>query len=296
MEEAMENSRYDYLPINRRRKITWPNDARVAFWVCPNIEWFHFDRTVGSAPRGGHVPDVAGYALRDYGSRVGVFRMMEVLDKHGIRASVLLNSEVCAHHPAIIEEGKKRRWEWLGHGASNSFRMSDYPPAEETQIIREVRETITAATGAPPKGWLGPGLAETFHTPDHLAAEGFEYVCDWGCDDQPVPMRVESGRMVALPYQQGINDITLLFHGNYAPEQYLLIVCDQFDTLYREGADGGRVMALPLHPYVIGLPFRIKYLDKALEYICSHERVWLATGWEIVSWYYQHYYAPPPTL
>src|SRR5215475_1528999 len=159
MEEAMENSRYDYLAINRRRKIAWPNGARVAFWVCPNIEWFHFDRTVGSAPRGGHVPDVAGYALRDYGSRVGVFRMMEVLDKHGIRASVLLNSEVCAHHPAIIEEGKKRRWEWLGHGASNSFRMSDYPPAEETQIIREVRETITAATGAPPKGWLGPGLA-----------------------------------------------------------------------------------------------------------------------------------------
>jgi peptidoglycan/xylan/chitin deacetylase (PgdA/CDA1 family) len=295
MEEAMENPRYDYSPIIRRKEIQWPNAARLAFWVCPNIEWFHFDKPVGSVPRGRHVPDVPGYALRDYGARVGVFRMMEVLDKYRIRASVLLNSEVCAHHPAVIEEGKKRNWEWLGHGASNSFRMSDYAE-EERQIIRQVRDTITAAIGEPPRGWLGPGLTETFHTLDHLAAEGFEYVCDWGCDDQPVPMRVETGRMVALPYQQGINDITLLFHGNYTPEQYLRVVCDQFDTLYRESGNGGRVMALPLHPYVIGLPFRIKYLDKALEYICAHQAVWCATAGEIVSWYYQYYYASPRAL
>ncbi|MGH7847572.1 MAG: polysaccharide deacetylase family protein [Candidatus Binatia bacterium] len=288
----MENSRYGYLPITARPELKWPDGARVALWVCPNIEYFHFDQPVGSTPRGHHVPDVPGYALRDYGARVGVFRMMEVLDRHAIRASVLLNAEVCERHPAIIEEGKKRRWEWLGHGMTNSLRMNDYPPDEERSIIRQVKETIAAVVGTAPKGWLGPGLAETFNTPDHLAAEGFEYVCDWGCDDQPIPLRVQSGRMIALPYQQGINDITLLFHANYTPEQYLHVVCDQFDALYRESANGGRVMALPLHPYVIGLPFRIKYLDKALEYICAHEGVWRATGWEIVSWYCRHYYEP----
>lgn len=288
----MENRRYDYLPMIRRKKIKWPNGARLALWVCPNIEYFHIDKVIPGTP-GSHLPDIQGYTLRDYGSRVGVFRLMDVLDKYGIRASVLLNADVCEHHPAIIEEGKKRKWEWLGHGLTNNVRMSDYPSEEERKVIRQVKETITAAVGKAPKGWLGPGLAETFNTPDYLAAEGFEYVCDWGCDDQPIPMRVRSGRMILVPYQQGINDIGTLLYFHHTPEQYFRMVSDQFDTLYKEGAESGRVMAIPLHPFVIGLPFRIKYLDRALEYICSHEGVWRATGWEIADWYYRRYYEDP---
>jgi hypothetical protein len=143
-------------------------------------------------------------------------------------------------------------------------------------------------------GWLGPGGGvETFNTPDHLAAEGFEYLCDWGCDEQPIPMRVRSGRMITMPYQQGVNDIRVMYYSNHTPEDYLRMVRDQFDILYEDGAQNGRVMTLPLHPFVIGLPFRIKYLDKALEYICSHEKVWRATGWEVASWYYEHYYEDP---
>ncbi len=291
----MENRRYEYLPSIKRKKIEWPNRARIALWVCPNIEYFHFDKPIrgsGSA----HVPDVPGYTLRDYGSRVGVFRLMDVFDKYGIRASVLLNAEVCEHHPAIIEEGKKRNWEWLGHGLTNSVAMSDYPLEEERRIIREVKETITAAVGKAPKGWLGPGLIETFNTPDHLAAEGFEYVCDWGGDDQPTPMRVKAGRMIVVPYELGINDIRVFTRENHTPEAYYRMLCDQFDTLYREGAENGKVLPIPLHPFVIGLPFRIKYLDKALEYICSHKGVWRATGWEIADWYYRHYYEEPGRL
>lgn len=291
----MENSRYDYLPIVKRKELKWPKAARVAFWVCPNVEYFHIDKRILSAPSP-HLPDIQAYSLRDYGSRIGIFRLMEVLDKHRIRASVMLNADVCEYHPAIIEEGKKRNWEWLGHGATNNLRVSDYPLEQERQVIRRVKERIAAAVGSAPKGWLGPGLVETFNTPDHLAAEGFEYLCDWACDDQPVPLRVRSGRMLALPYQQGINDITLFVHSNHTPEQYLRQVCDQFDTLYEEGAKSGRVMALPLHPYVTGLPFRIKYLDKALDYICSHEGVWRATGIEIADWYYEHYYGDPDRL
>jgi len=292
----VENRRYDYLPIVGRRVIKWPRDARIALLVCPNIEYFHFDKPVPHVANP-HLPDVPSYALRDFGSRIGVFRMMDVLDKHGIRASVLLNSDVCERHPQILEEGKKRSWEWLGHGATNNLWLSSYGFEEESEVIRQVRETITTAVGTAPKGWLGPGGGvQTFNTPDLLAAEGFEYTCDWGFDEQPIPMRVRSGRMLAMPYQQGINDIQVLHYFNHTPEDYLRMVCDQFDVLYEDGAKSGRVMTLPLHPFVIGLPFRIRYLDKALQYICSHEQVWRATGWEVASWYYEHYYEDPGPL
>ncbi len=291
----MENNRYDYLPIIRRPVLKWPGGARVALWVCPNVEYFHIDKALPGAASP-HLPDIQSYSLRDYGSRIGIFRFMDVFDKHGIRASVLLNSEVCEHHPTIIEEGKKRGWEWLGHGITNNLRMSEYPLEEERAVIRQVRDTITAAVGTAPKGWLGPGLAETFNTPDHLAAEGFEYLCDWACDDQPIPIRVRSGRMISVPYQQGVNDISLFVRSYHTPEAYLRQVCDQFDTLYKEGAESGRVMALPLHPFVTGLSSRIGYLDKALGYICSHDGVWRATGGEIADWYYRHTYEDPGPL
>ena len=141
----MQTDRYDYSPIIRRKPFKWPNNARVALMVAPNIEFFHIDKVIPGAPNS-LLPDVTGYALRDYGSRIGVFRMMEVLDKHGIRATVLLNADVCAHHPAIIEEGNKRKWEWLGHGVTNNIRMTQYPAEEERAVIRQVRDTIAAAT------------------------------------------------------------------------------------------------------------------------------------------------------
>jgi peptidoglycan/xylan/chitin deacetylase (PgdA/CDA1 family) len=284
----VENPRYRYSPIIEREPLRWPNGARLALWVCPNIESFHIDKVISKdAP---HLPDVPGYSLRDYGARVGVFRIMEVLDNYGIRASAFLNSDVCERYPAIIAEGKKRRWEWLGHGVTNHLRMHDYPEDKEREMIRQVKEAITAATGTVPKGWLSPGLAESFSSPDHLAAEGFEYLGDWSSDDQPVPMRVRQGRMVVVPVHTTISDIVICLRANQTPTDYFRAVRDQFDTLYREGARSGRVMALPLHPFIMGLPFRIKYLDDALEYICAHEGVWLATGTEIADWYYQNYY------
>lgn len=289
----MENSRYDYSPIIKRKPLKWPNGARVALWVCPNIEYFYIDKPLRGGFGTPHLPDVTGYTLRDYGSRIGVFRLMEVLDKHEIRASVLLNADVCKKQREIIEQGNKRKWEWLGHGLTNNLALNDYPPEDEQRIIREVTETIASSTGKKPKGWLGPGLIETFNTPDLLAAEGYEYVCDWGCDDQPIPMRVKSGRMIVVPYEQGINDINIFLRRNHTPEEYLRMVCDQFDALYEEGAKSARVMAIPLHPFIIGFPFRTRYLDKALEYICSHKDVWRATGWEIAEWFYKNYYKDP---
>jgi peptidoglycan/xylan/chitin deacetylase (PgdA/CDA1 family) len=281
--------RFPYVPTINRPAITWPDGARIAFYVGVNIEYFDIDRPNPRMPEALR-PDMIPHVMHDYGSRVGVFRIMDVLDRHAMRASVLLNAEVCERQPAIIEEGKKRRWEWLGHGMTNQRSMPSYREDEERAVIRQVKETIAAATGSPPKGWLGPGLAETFRTPDHLAAEGFEYVCDWGCDDYPIPMRVETGRMLAMPYQQGLNDIPLLSTNLYSGEEYGQAICDTFDVLFDEAASSGKVMAIPIHPFYTGMPLHIKYFDRAVQYICSHKDVWVTTAGEIADWFYQHYY------
>ena len=152
---SMENRRYDYSPIIRRPKIEWPNHGRIALWVAPNIEYFHYDMPIrGSGSN--HTPDVPGYTLRDYGSRVGVFRIMDVLDKFGIRASVLLNAEVCEQHPPIIEEGNKRKWEWLGHGMTNSVSMLDYPAEEELASFAGSKRSLPRRRAEHPRDGLAP--------------------------------------------------------------------------------------------------------------------------------------------
>jgi peptidoglycan/xylan/chitin deacetylase (PgdA/CDA1 family) len=284
-----DHDRYPYRSTFEREAIQWPNGARLAFYVGINIEFNHFDRP----GRDGPSPDLINHVMWEYGARVGVYRIMQVLDKHRLRASVLLNSDVCLYQPQIIAEGNTRDWEWLGHGMVQKA-MPSYPADEERAVIREVKETIARHTGKVPRGWLGPGLAESFRTPDHLAAEGFEYVCDWSGDDQPLAMRVATGRLIAMPYHNGINDQRLIARYFYTGSAYKQAVCDQFDVLYGAASTGGGlVMAMPIHPPNVGQPFYLKYFDEALSYICSHEGVWLTVAGEIADWYYAHYYQPP---
>lgn len=288
----MENVRYPYWPMPNRPAIRWPSNARIAFWVIPNIEHFRFDKPTSDSPPGG--PDIYSYAQRDYGSRVGVWRIMEVLDKYGLRATVALNADVCRLYPQVIVAGVQRSWEWMGHGVTNSERLTGLDEEAERQLIRGVVDTIAESTGRAPRGWLGPGLAETANTPDLLAEAGITYVADWCADDQPFPMRVRSGRLISVPYSQELNDIPAFMRKGLTPEQFCQQVCDQFDVLYEEGERSGRVMALALHPFLSGHPFRAKWLDKALGYITDHSDVWFATGGEIADWYYQHHYDAAP--
>ncbi len=286
----LDNTRYDYSPIIRRPPLRWPKNARVAVWLAINIEHFKIDRPGASInPFPGIIPDVYNYAWRDYGPRVGIWRMMKLLDRHGIRASVLLNSDVCAHYPVIVEEGMKRGWEFLGHGITNSQWLAGMSEDEERQVIRTVIQTIKKATGKAPQGWLGPGMAETFNTPDLLAEEGITYLCDWNNDDQPYPMKVRKGRLLSVPYSAEINDIPAFLSLKYSPEQFRQAIWDQFDTLYEEGAETGRVMAISTHPFIIAQPHRIKYLDQALRHIKRRKQVWFTTGGEIARWYTTHY-------
>ncbi len=276
---------FEYSPIVTRKKLQWPNGARVAFWVIPNIEFFALSDRIPASTTG-KMPDIPTWAVRDYGNRVGVFRFMDVFDKYGIRATVALNSEICNQHPFIIAEGNKRQWEWMGHNKTNSKRLIDMSEEEEPKAIKEALDTIARVAGKRPKGWLGSGLQETWNTLDFLAAEGVDYVCDWVNDDQPYQMTLESGKKIfSIPYSQDINDIPAFERQHRTAEEFRDMICRQFDTLYAEGAQSGRAMSICLHPYLTGRAYRIHALDQALAYITSHKDVWLATGSEIIDAY-----------
>jgi allantoinase len=278
---------FGYSPAIGRPKLELPGGARVAVWVGLNIEHYPFGKPGFSisAVTAGLPVDPMNYGWRDYGPRVGVWRVMEVLDRMGVRASVLLNSDVCDLYPAIIEEGRRRDWAWLAHGRDNATLQTGMSLEEERTYLTEVVDTIERATGRRPRGWLGPALTETANTPALLAELGLTYVCDWCNDDEPYPLDVAGGAMLAMPYSVEANDITLLVDKGLTGPEYLRVLTDQFDVLYEEGARSGRVMAIPLHPFLVGQPFRIRYLQAALEHIAGHEDVWLATSDEIAEWY-----------
>ncbi|OGA32498.1 MAG: polysaccharide deacetylase [Betaproteobacteria bacterium RIFCSPLOWO2_12_FULL_62_13b] len=282
-----EHGRFPYSAIVDRPPLRWPDGARVALWVIPNIEHFLFDRAATPiAPASTRLtPDVLNYSWRDYGVRVGVWRLMDIMERHGVKGTVALNSDVCIHYPRIIEAGNALGWEWMGHGATNSIVLNSQSEDEERSLIRGVVDTIGKSTGKRPRGWLSPALSETQRTLDLLAEAGIEYVGNWVNDEQPYPMRVKTGSMYSIPYSAEINDIPAVLDHHQSAETFARMICDQFDVLYEDGSRTGRVMSICLHPFVIGHPHRSKYLDKALAHIRSHQEVWITTGSEIIDWY-----------
>lgn len=291
-----DQTRVEYVPTPER-EFDLPEGANVALWVIPNIEHYKIDRpsTAIYPPGTEYTPDVLNYGWRDYGVRAGIWRLMGILDDYDIPGTVALNAEVCDQYPRIIEAGGERGWEFMGHGTSNARPHVDLEADEERELIRTTRDRIKAATGVRPRGWLGPELAETFNTPDLLAEEGFDYVCDWCNDDQPYPMRVETDELLAMPYSIEINDVPMFLTYGLTGPQFEQALRDQFEVLYEEGATAGnaKVMAIALHPFLTGLPFRSKYLDNALSYITSHDDVWVTTGSEIADHYAENYPTSP---
>jgi allantoinase len=280
--------RYEDSFIFERKPFKWPGNKTLAVWIAPNVEIWHYDSPAGTgvSPNVRNiVPDVINYAWREYGMRVGLWRIADTLDAAGVKATVALNSAVAEAHPKALEEMKKRGWEFIGHGITNSENLAGLNLEKERELIQTVLKTIEQATGQRPRGWLGSGLAETYNTLDVLAEEGVIYCGDWNNDDQPYPMKVKKGKMFSIPYCMEINDIPLFIRKGYTGEQYFRSVVDQFDTLYADSAKQPRVMGIPLHPMIVGQPLRIKYLQRALAHIKKHERVWFATGSEIIDAY-----------
>jgi len=282
------SERYDDSFIFERKPFKWPGGNTIAVWFAPNVEVWHFDSAagVGITPNPtNYVPDVFNYAWREYGMRVGLWRIADAFDEAGVKATVALNSQVCDVFPRAIEEMKRRGWEFMGHGTTNSTNLASLNENIERDTIRNILKTIEQATGKRPRGWLGSGLIETYNTLDILAEEGVIYCGDWNNDDQPIPMKVKSGRMFGVPYCNEINDISVYLRKGYTGEQYLRSVIDQFDTLYADSRKQPRVIGIPLHPMISGQPLRIKYLERAIAYMKEHQGVWFATGSEIVDAY-----------
>jgi peptidoglycan/xylan/chitin deacetylase (PgdA/CDA1 family) len=286
---------FPFWPAPKRPRIEWPNRARVAFWVIPNIEFFDLrepmpgDNNERTPKEKAKIPFVYSWAHRDYGNRVGVWRVMDVMKKYGVRGTVALNSEICNHHPEIIEACRELDWEFMGHGRTNAVRLNEMPAEEEPRAIADVFSTIGKSTGSRPKGWLGSGLAETWNTLDYLADEGLKYVCDWVNDDQPYYMDLGKDRhLLSMPYSWETNDV-LIKSDKLSTDEFELICKRQFDVMYREGEKSGKVMALCLHPYIIGAAHRIDMLDRVLAHITGHPDVWLATGSEIYDYFTKQY-------
>ncbi len=279
---------FPYTPINRRPLLKWPNGARLALWVIPNIEFFSLKQPLPGHPwekGGGEAPTVRAWGQRDYGNRIGIFRLMDVLTRHGIRATATVNSAICDHHPQILEDACKLGWEFMGHNKTNTVRLTGLSLEQEREVVHGSLERLRQVTGKKPVGWLGAGLAETWNTLDILADEGCLYVSDWVNDDQPYLMDIDGKRLVYLPYSYEINDSPQLYYRDRSIDEFETMIKRQFDVLYAEGQQSGRVMAICLHPFIIGTPHRIGGLDAALDYICSHSGVWKATGEEIVQAY-----------
>lgn len=281
---------FPFSAISKRPIWKWPNGAKLAVWVCPNVEIFHLDTAMPGdsqeRPSGrDSTPMVRQWAQRDYGNRVGIWRVAEVMSKHGVRGSVAINSDVCTHMPVIAQELVGLGWEMMGHGRTNTHRVTEIPPEQEEALVCEVFDTIEQVCGKRPIGWLGSGLAETWRTLDYLLDNGCRYCSDWVNDDQPYTMDVGGRPLVSVPYSFELNDSAAIWRNKMTIPEFERAVRDTFDVLYREGETSARVMCISLHPFIIGQPHRIGVLDRTLEYIRSHEGVWCATAGEIMEAY-----------
>ncbi|MEO8540666.1 MAG: polysaccharide deacetylase family protein [bacterium] len=280
--------RYVYSAVNERPPLVFPNGERIAVFIVPNVEYLEYMPPPNPVrpPYQRPAPDIAAFQNRDYGNRVAVWRLFELFDQLGIRATASMNVAVFEHFPQIAEAMAKRDWDYQSHGIYNTRFVLGMDEAEEAEMIHTVNEICKKATGKYLSGWLGPSLTANLATCDLLAAEGIKYCADMFHDDEPTEFIVKSGKLISLPYSVEINSGVALGGQGQTPASFARMIKDQFDVLYAEGATRPKVMAVCLHPYAVTSPSRVKYLRDAIEHIQSHSGVWLTTAGDIADWYY----------
>lgn len=262
------HDRYPYRPILGREPYAWPGGSRLAFYIGLNIEHFAYGEGLGSelVPIAGQ-PDVLNYAWRDYGNRVGVWRMLELFDELDLPCTALLNSEIYPYAPEIPAAFRRRGDEIAAHGRSNSERQGALDEAAERTLIAETTAVIAAAEGQAPRGWLGPWISQSHVTPDLLQEAGYRYLLDWCHDDQPTWMRTRGGRILAVPYPQELNDIPWIVRRSLDAGGFADMIVDQCDEMLRQCRDQPLVLGLALHTFLMGQPFRLKHLRRALKHV-----------------------------
>jgi len=284
---------YDYWPYLDRPKIVWPGGKTLAFWIAPNIEYYEFDPPKNPSRPGWPKPspDVIGYSQRDWGNRVGHWRLMELMDKYGMRGSISLSTGLIDHHPEIIQACVERRWEFFSHGIYNTRYSYNMDEAQERAVIEDSIRSIQAATGQRIRGYLAPALTHTERTMDLLAEYDFWYTCDLFQDDQPQPIKTKTGRMMSMPYSLEVNDVITYSQQGMTPTAYADLLKRHFDQLLEEGEQSGTVMCIPLHAYLVSQPHRLRAFEAALEHVAAHsDDVWITTAVEIAGHFREHYF------
>lgn len=280
--------RFDFSAMPQRAKLKLPDDARMAVYLVVNVEEWDIGKPIAreyvTSPAGVQtVPNVPNWAWHEYGMRVGIWRLMDSLAKRGLKAGAAINARVCegAGEP-VARAMRDAGWGFLGHGYAQA---AIHTLQNQEAAIRQSFEVLKNYTGQAPKGWLGPGLHETLDTLDYLADAGFKYVCDWPMDEHPVQMQTSAGSMMAMPYSMELSDLPMMVVQQQTSEVWLQRAIDQFDRLYEEGAEQPRIMCMSVHPYIIGVPHRIKYFEAAYEHMLKKTDVWFTTPDEIYDWF-----------
>ncbi|MFZ4788065.1 MAG: polysaccharide deacetylase family protein [Beijerinckiaceae bacterium] len=279
--------RVPYQALIDRPKLTLPGNARVGLWIILNVEEWRIEkpmpRTVLPPPMGVPLlPDVPNWSWHEYGMRAGFWRQFEALTSRDIPTTLAINGHVCKSYPRVASAAREAGFEFMGHGyLQGPMHKLDN---QDDAIARTV-EALAQFTGKPPRSWESPGLTETDETLDLLRKHGIEYVADWVIDDLPQEIDTAHGVITTIPYTVEMNDITVYALQQHESDVFLKRGIDHFDRLYREGADNARIMALSIHPYITGVPHRIRYLEELLDYIIGHEGVALMTASDIGDWY-----------
>jgi peptidoglycan/xylan/chitin deacetylase (PgdA/CDA1 family) len=278
------HGRYAYSAITRRPDYSWPEGRRLAVYLGFNLEHFDFGAGLGAAlgPRTPE-PDVLNYSWRDYGNRVGVWRCLELFESLKLPAGVLVNTALYDYCPEVIEAFVKRGDELIGHGHTNSERQGEMKEEEERQLLQFCFSRITEKSGKAPGGWLSPWISESFVTPDLLAETGYRYSLNWCHDDQPVRMQTRAGELWSIPYPQELNDIPMIVARQMDGREFADMIVDNFDEMLAQSRQAPLVMGIALHPYLVGQPYRLRHLRRALQHIAA-KPVWFTTPGAICDW------------
>lgn len=272
--------RYPYSAIIDRPDYGWPEGSRLACYVALNLEAYAFGEGLREElVAGGHEPDVLNYSWRDYGNRVAAFRLKALFEELGLPITLLVNSKIYTEAPGLIGHFRTERNEIAAHGRTNSEAQGLLDEAGEAALIAEATLAIFAEEGTPPRGWLGPWLSESNLTPDLLQEAGYRYLLDWCMDDQPIWFKTRNGRILSVPYPQELNDSATIVGRRLDAAGFADMIVDQFDEMLEQSAGQPLVFALALHPYVIGQPFRLRHLRRALRHVAGfRDRLWLTTA------------------
>jgi peptidoglycan/xylan/chitin deacetylase (PgdA/CDA1 family) len=286
----MDHEHHEWSPISTRGKLSWPDNAKVALCVIITLEHTEWEAPEGSfsADQAGGLglrpfPDYPRFSHREYGHRVGIFRVLDTLERLKIKATVAMDTQTAEGYPYLVKHCQDRGCEIIAHGVSGTQMISaNMSTEEEAGFIRSSLDAMQKATGSAPRGWFGTDYGESERTPALLREAGIDYLCDWVNDEQPYPM---ANGLVALPTMLEMDDLFALSNRRVEIERYCQSLKDGFDIMYRDGEVNGRLMTINLHPWLVGQPFRIGYLEEALAHIMGHDGVWAASGSEIIDWF-----------